>query len=48
MRRSYRFLTRNELAKLELNLSQKTDGGPEQPLAPPVCFLQFPGREGPQ
>jgi hypothetical protein len=30
MRRPYRFLTRNELAKLEPNLSQKTDGGPEQ------------------
>ena len=30
MRHSYRFLTRHELAKLELNFSRKTNGRPKQ------------------
>ena len=34
----YRFLSRRELAKLELNSHRKRDGGPKEPLASRLLF----------
>jgi hypothetical protein len=38
VRDPYRFLSRKELAKLELNFNRKTDGGPQEPLASRLLF----------
>lgn len=41
MRRRYRVLTRHELAKLEPNFNQRTDGGAGTAVAPPFTSCNF-------